>query len=69
MNQVPKDLAMARQYTSAEAFAAALSPYGQRSYDPQPVRDRADQEFRRLAEKRNIWRQLGLLGEQSKRRP
>jgi len=64
MNREPKELAMARQYSSAEEFAAALSPYGQRSFDPQSVRDRAEQEFRRLADKRNMWRQVGLLGEQ-----
>jgi hypothetical protein len=67
MNQVPKELAMARRYTCVEEFAAALSPYEQRSYDPQQVRDRAELEFRRLAEKWNMWRQLGLLGEQAER--
>jgi len=64
MNRVPQELAMARQCTSAEEFAAALSPYEQRPYDPPPVKDRAEQEIGRLIEKRNMWRQLGLLGEQ-----
>ena len=51
MNRVPQELAMARQCTSAEEFAAALSPYEQRPYDPPPVKDRAEQEIRRLIEK------------------
>jgi hypothetical protein len=64
LNREPKELAIARQYGSAEEYAAALSPYGScRASDPPQLRERADQEHRRLMEKWNIWRQLGLVGD------
>jgi hypothetical protein len=67
LNREPKELTIARQYGSAGEYAAAMSPYGSwRAYDPPQLRERAEQEHRRLVEKWNLWRQLGMIDERVK---
>jgi hypothetical protein len=52
----------ARRYESADEYATAMGSFGRsRTTDPPNVRERAEQEHRRLVERWNFWRQAGSI--------
>jgi hypothetical protein len=54
-------LCRARQYPSAESYAAANNPIDVRSTDPQHLKDRSEQEHNKLKAQWDLWTNLGLI--------
>jgi hypothetical protein len=54
----------ARQYPSADSYAAANNLIDARSTDPQHLKDRSEQEYNKLKAQWNLWRNLGLIDTQ-----
>jgi hypothetical protein len=54
-------LAIAREYESAEDYADAMNIYSFSFSDPPHLKDRAEQEFRRLTTQWNLWKQIGSI--------
>ena len=56
-------VATARRYASAEEYADAMSPYGTcMSIDPPHIRNRTEEEHKRLRALWNFLKELGLVG-------
>jgi hypothetical protein len=51
----------ARQYSSADSYAAANNPIDIRSTDPQHLKDRSEREYNTLKAQWDHWKNLGLI--------
>jgi hypothetical protein len=56
-----RPLCQARQYPSAESYAAANNQIDVRSTDPQHLKDRSEREHNKLKAQWDIWKNLGLI--------
>jgi hypothetical protein len=54
-------LSRARQYSSADSYAAANNPINIRGTDPQHIKDRSEREYNKLKTQWDHWRNLGLI--------
>jgi hypothetical protein len=54
-------LEQARQYATADAYAADNNPFGVMNTDPQHLKDRSEREYEKLVAQWNHWKNLGLL--------
>jgi hypothetical protein len=57
-------LSRARQYLSAESYAAANNSISVRSTDPQHLKDRSEREHNNLKAQWDRWKNLGLIDAQ-----
>jgi hypothetical protein len=54
-------LGRARQYLSAESYAAANNSFSARSTDPQHLKDRSEREHKKLKAQWDRWKNMGLI--------
>ena len=60
-------LEQARQYATADAYAADNNPFGVMNTDPQHLKDRSEREYEKLVAQWSHWKNLGLLRTRSQR--